>query len=169
MERRDGGGPGARVVASAAVFGAVLTCRDQKVWRWAQKSPAACGRNIARSVVLGDLDPPMPASAGEEYVDIPVRAAGWGFRPNSVRALVALRRSSVAVIACHPWSLLGGSMRDAVVSRTTQLFGGAGVTTARFDFRSGLGRGWHSVDDVNSVARYLLTEVGMSRRSGTTR
>jgi alpha/beta superfamily hydrolase len=34
-----------------------------------------------------------------------------------IHAIELLQKSNLAVIACHPWSLLGGSMHDIVVTQ----------------------------------------------------
>jgi hypothetical protein len=37
------------------------------------------------------------------------------------------KASTVAVVCCHPWSLLGGSMHDGVVTRAVGLFANVSV------------------------------------------
>lgn len=77
----------------------------------------------------------------------------------SISARLALQRSNVAVICAHPWGPLGGSMHDITVMHTLRTFAEAGLTTLRFNFRSGIGRGNQSADDVFFMARYLLDEL----------
>lgn len=74
--------------------------------------------------------------------------------------LLAERGTRLAVVACHPWGPLGGSMWDIVVDEVVELFGSkGGLTTLRFNFRSGLGRGRGSVDDVRGACAHLLTQL----------
>ena len=73
-----------------------------------------------------------------------------------VDALVTVAQSPVAVIALHPWGPMGGSMGDPHPHTVVRLFGRAGCSTARFNFRSGLGFGNSSVEDVKAVARRAL-------------
>ena len=96
----------------------------------------------------------------ERHVNI---ACPSGFT-RTVAASVCVQSSLVAVIACHPWGLLGGSMHDIVVHQAVSVFKQAGCTTARFNFRSGLGRGWQSTEDVRLVANYLLHELPATSR-----
>ena len=74
-----------------------------------------------------------------------------------VDARVKIGPAKVGVIVCHPWGPLGGSMHDHVVMTAWKIFADAGCTTARFNFRSGLGCGGGSVDDIVAVAKYLLS------------
>jgi len=83
-------------------------------------------------------------------VEIPV---GGSF----VNARVAIRQSPVVVIATHPWGPLGGSMHDPHPTTACRVFGAAGCSTARFDFRSGIGSGQSSIDDVIAVADWFTT------------
>ena len=62
--------------------------------------------------------------------------------------------SNVVVIATHPWGVMGGSMYDPHPVTVCKLFRQAGYSTCRFNFRSGLGRGWGSIEDVKSAADY---------------
>ena len=55
-------------------------------------------------------------------------------------------------------------MHDPVVQRTLGVFADAGLTTLRFNFRSGIGRGNQSADDVAFMARYLLDELPAEQR-----
>lgn len=98
---------------------------------------------------------------GERAVRIPV--PGLLFQ-GAIDARVLLTGSAVAVIACHPWGPLGGSMHDIVVGQVVSTFAAAGCSTARFNFRSGIGRGWQSTDDVHHVARYLLHDLPEAQR-----
>eukprot|EP00930_Biecheleria_cincta_P031842 TRINITY_DN22090_c0_g1_i3.p1 TRINITY_DN22090_c0_g1~~TRINITY_DN22090_c0_g1_i3.p1 ORF type:complete len:281 (-),score=47.00 TRINITY_DN22090_c0_g1_i3:37-879(-) len=88
------------------------------------------------------------AAFQEERVRIPV-GQSW------LSAKVAVRQSPVAVIALHPWGPMGGSMDDPHPSTVCRLFGSAGCSTARFDFRRGIGSGATSVEDVRAVAAWL--------------
>lgn len=88
---------------------------------------------------------------GEAEVAIPLRRGG------QCRGLCAERGTQLAVVACHPWGPLGGSMWDVVVEEVIELFGqGAGLTTLRFNFRSGIGSGAGSADDLRGACAYLL-------------
>ncbi|CAK9098884.1 unnamed protein product [Durusdinium trenchii] len=64
-------------------------------------------------------------------------------------------QSPIAVIATHPWGPLGGSMADPHPRTVCHTFGNAGCSTVRFNFRSGIGSGSGSVEDVKAVARWL--------------
>ena len=81
-----------------------------------------------------------------------------------VNARLLVQGSPVGVIVCHPWGPLGGSMHDPVVRTACKLFADGGCTTARFDFRSGIGCGVSSADDVCAVARHLLEGLPAGRR-----
>jgi len=81
-----------------------------------------------------------------------------------ISARVFLQRSALAVVVAHPWGPLGGSMWDITVRQVVGTFASAGCTTARFNFRSGFGRGYQSIEDVVLVSRYLLDEVPESLR-----
>lgn len=85
----------------------------------------------------------------EEAVQIPV-ARTW------LQAKVSVQASPVVVIALHPWGPLGGSMDDPHPVTVTHLFGKAGCSTARLDFRSGIGSGESSVADVKAVAAWFV-------------
>ena len=90
----------------------------------------------------------------EQDVDIPV---GW----SSISALVAVRQSPVVVIALHPWGPMGGSMYDPHPHTVCALMGKSGCSTVRFNFRSGLGFGGGSIEDVKAVARsYSIATMG---------
>jgi len=82
-------------------------------------------------------------------VRIPVQGS-W------INAMVCLRNSPVVVIALHPWGPIGGSMEDPHVQQVCRTFGSAGCSTVRFDFRSGIGSGSSSVEDVKSVAAWFV-------------
>ncbi|CAE8707972.1 unnamed protein product, partial [Polarella glacialis] len=84
----------------------------------------------------------------EEPMRIPV-GGSW------VSAQVALRQSPVVVIALHPWGPIGGSMQDPHCVTVCRLFGTAGCSTVRFDFRRGIGSGSASVEDVRAVAAWF--------------
>lgn len=91
---------------------------------------------------------------GEVAVRIPV--AGGPCRARWCDGLLADRSSSVAVLVCHPWGPLGGSMNDLnVVALCDTLGRRGGLTTLRFNFRSGLGRGHAAADDVRAAWDYL--------------
>ncbi|KAG8461976.1 hypothetical protein KFE25_013995 [Diacronema lutheri] len=88
---------------------------------------------------------------GEAEVTIPLRRGGHCY------GLCAERGTKLAVVACHPWGPLGGSMWDVVVEEVIELFGqNAGLTTLRFNFRSGIGSGAASADDIRGACAYLM-------------
>ena len=64
-----------------------------------------------------------------------------------------MTESNLAVVCCHPWGPLGGSMHDPVVAAALYPFSKAGHTTCRFNFRSGIGTGKGSMEDVAGVVR----------------
>ncbi|CAE7547847.1 TEX30 [Symbiodinium sp. CCMP2592] len=75
---------------------------------------------------------------------------------SSVDALVCVVQDSpIGVIALHPWGPLGGSMADPHPHTVCRLFGTAGCTTVRFNFRGGIGSGAGSVEDVKAVAAWM--------------
>ena len=80
----------------------------------------------------------------------------------SVGGMLMDRGTALAVIVCHPWGPLGGSMFDPNVQTLCNLLGGdgAGLTTLRFNFRTGLGTGASSVADVRTACSFLLSRVG---------
>mmetsp|Transcript_13039 Transcript_13039/g.29625 ORF Transcript_13039/g.29625 Transcript_13039/m.29625 type:complete len:232 (-) Transcript_13039:143-838(-) len=87
----------------------------------------------------------------EVEVRIPVAAS-------YVDALVLVQAASpMVVIATHPWGPMGGSMHDPHPTTACRLLGAAGCSTARFNFRSGLGRGNASMEDVKAVAQWFTT------------
>jgi alpha/beta superfamily hydrolase len=75
---------------------------------------------------------------------------------SNTHALVADQQSRVAVIVTHPWGPLGGNMHNNVVVAAALYFQKLGITTARFDFDGGVGRGYIQVAQVLEVARGLL-------------
>lgn len=76
---------------------------------------------------------------------------------STVRGLMANRHSKLAALICHPWGPLGGSMHDQTVKSLTKLLGhGAGITTLRFNFRSGIGRGHSSAADIQGACHFLV-------------
>eukprot|EP00434_Breviolum_minutum_P013094 symbB.v1.2.011539.t2/scaffold778.1/size163404/22 len=52
---------------------------------------------------------------------------------------------------------LGGNMADPHPRTVCHVFGEAGCTTVRFNFRSGIGSGNSSLEDVKAVAAWLTT------------
>eukprot|EP00929_Paragymnodinium_shiwhaense_P055540 TRINITY_DN27823_c0_g1_i1.p1 TRINITY_DN27823_c0_g1~~TRINITY_DN27823_c0_g1_i1.p1 ORF type:complete len:243 (+),score=55.18 TRINITY_DN27823_c0_g1_i1:112-840(+) len=72
-----------------------------------------------------------------------------------VQAMVAVAQSPVVVIALHPWGPLGGSLNDPHPATVCRLFGKAGCSTVRFNFRSGIGTGNANVADVIAVAKWF--------------
>lgn len=69
--------------------------------------------------------------------------------------LLADRSTRLAVVICHPWGPLGGSMHDLVVVTLLGLMAEAGVTTLRFNFRAGVGRGHSSAADLRAACELL--------------
>lgn len=96
-------------------------------------------------------------------VAVRIAAPGMVFS-GAIDARVFVAGSAIALIAAHPWGPLGGSMDDIVVQQCVSTFAAAGCTTARFNFRSGIGRGWGSMEDVRLVANYLLHELPEAQR-----
>ena len=74
----------------------------------------------------------------------------------TTETLVSDQKSTVAVIVTHPWGPLGGNLHNNVVVAACLYFQRLGVTTARFDFNGGIGRGFTQVAQVLDVARGLL-------------
>ena len=72
-----------------------------------------------------------------------------------VNARLLVQGSPVGVIVCHPWGPLGGSMHDPGPCSGPRASSSptAAAATARFDFRSGIGCGVSSADDVFAFAR----------------
>ena len=69
--------------------------------------------------------------------------------------LLADRSTQLAVVICHPWGPLGGSMHDVCVSEIAREFEVAGVTTLRINFRTGIGRGHSAAGDVRGACSLL--------------
>jgi len=69
--------------------------------------------------------------------------------------LINDKKSSVAVIVTHPWGPLGGNLHNNVVVAVTLRFAQLRVTTARFDFSGGFGRGHTQVLEVVEVAKLI--------------
>ena len=96
----------------------------------------------------------MPLDA-EEFVMIPVREGG-ACCGKATPGLLADRASCLAVIVCHPWGPMGGSMWDLNVGVIADIFAKAGVTTLRFNFRTGLDFGVGAAADLRAACEYLL-------------
>lgn len=87
----------------------------------------------------------------EDTVDIRV-----GDGDDCVSACVVVQPGSdTVVIATHPWGPMGGSMHDPHPATACRIFAQAGCSTARFNFRGGINRGWDSMDDVKGVAEWF--------------
>ncbi|KAL1511921.1 hypothetical protein AB1Y20_005202 [Prymnesium parvum] len=83
----------------------------------------------------------------------------------TVSGLLANRRTKLAAVVCHPWGPLGGSMADPTVRALTKLLGNAaGLSTLRFNFRSGLGCGYASAADVSAAVRFVMHELAEAER-----
>lgn len=74
--------------------------------------------------------------------------------------IIANQESQAAVIVTHPWGPLGGNMHNNVVVAACLYFQKIGLTTARFDFHSGFGRGYSQVQQVQEVASELKQQCG---------
>jgi alpha/beta superfamily hydrolase len=74
---------------------------------------------------------------------------------STVHGRLADRATRLAVIVCHPWGPLGGSMHDPTVVSIVSLMTEAGLTTLRFSFRSGIGRGHSSAADLRAACAML--------------
>mgnify|MGYP002631083328 CR=1 FL=1 len=76
---------------------------------------------------------------------------------SSCTGLLADRGSRLVAVVCHPWGPLGGSMHDITVSKIIDQLGmSAGLSTLRFNFRSGLGRGHGSAADVRGACAFVM-------------
>ena len=73
----------------------------------------------------------------------------------STNCLIADQQSRVAVVVTHPWGPLGGNMHNNVVTAAVLYFQKLGLTTARFDFNGGIGRGYVQVNQVLDVVQAL--------------
>ena len=92
---------------------------------------------------------------GEVAVTIPVAGACAGI-PACCSGMLADRGSPLAAIVCHPWGPMGGSMHDPNVLALADTLGeSGGVTTLRFNFRCGIGRGHSSADDIRAAWAFL--------------
>jgi alpha/beta superfamily hydrolase len=78
--------------------------------------------------------------------------------------LLADRSTQLAAVVCHPWGPLGGSLRDVCVSKVVAMLSDAGITTLRFDFRTGIGRGHAAADDVRGACALLRSLDAPPRR-----
>ena len=74
---------------------------------------------------------------GERAVDIPI--GGSSNSTVHARVIVSSNRSPVAVICLHPWGVMGGSLHDPHPATVCQIMAEAGCSTARLNFRSGIG------------------------------
>ena len=75
--------------------------------------------------------------------------------------------STLGVIVCHPYGMLGGNLHNNVVVAVTKALGDAGFTTLRFNFRgvgrsSGRGtwRGDGEMEDLRTAIRFLCEMQG---------
>jgi alpha/beta superfamily hydrolase len=95
------------------------------------------------------------ARARRETEDVVQFATGRSTccRGRSCKALLSNQHTRLAAVICHPWGPLGGSMYDTNVCMLSDAFGS--ITTLRFNFRGGLGRGHDSADDIRSACEYL--------------
>ena len=60
--------------------------------------------------------------------------------------------ADVALVCTHPWAVMGGDMHNNVPSFIADNFAALGLTTIKFDFRSGLfSRGYGELDDVRCL------------------
>lgn len=71
--------------------------------------------------------------------------------------MLANRSSVIAVIVCHPWGPLGGSMHDPTVVSVVGLMADAGLTTLRFNFRYGIGRGHGAGADLRAACAAVMS------------
>ncbi|KAL3906995.1 MAG: hypothetical protein SGPRY_010341 [Prymnesium sp.] len=117
-------------------------------------------RRNAKEEAMRKAERDRQRAVREVDVSFPVREDGCALCGKTVHGLLAHRRTRLAAVVCHPWGPLGGSMRDMTVSRLLKTLGeGAGITTLRFNFRSGLGRGHSSAADVRAACAFLSREL----------
>ena len=76
-----------------------------------------------------------PAKAPEVHGEVPVRFSPDG-GGRQCEGLLADRSSKLAVVVCHPWHVIGGSLYDPTVSAVIEACARSGLTTLRFNFRS---------------------------------
>lgn len=75
----------------------------------------------------------------------------------STNALVADKKSDLAIVVTHPWGVLGGNLRNNVVVAVVRYFQSFHVTTVRFDFvGSQIGRGRTQVTQLVELCRSLI-------------
>lgn len=89
----------------------------------------------------------MPPAVAEKEYTLPT---------SRCEARIANHGSNVAVIVTHPWGPLGGNLHNNVVVAATLYFQRLGITTARFNFNGGIGRGHTQVQQVLELAKGLL-------------
>lgn len=78
--------------------------------------------------------------------------------PGRVSGMLADRSTPLAAVICHPWGPMGGSMYDTHVCEMAGLLGVEGsITTLRFNFRYGIGRGRSSEADIRGACALLQT------------
>ena len=104
-------------------------------------------RAYRTAVMRGMLDGEAPVR-----FPAPEQSCCWG---NTCSGLLADRSTRLAVIICHPWGPMGGTMHDFCVTTLLTLFADAGLTTLRFNFRYGLGRGHSSASDLRAACDML--------------
>ena len=90
----------------------------------------------------------------EEYVQFSSAQKNCCCR-SECQGLLADRATRLAVVVCHPWGPLGGSMHDFNVVNLVSLFAEAGITTLRFNFRYGIGRGHGAAADLRAACAML--------------
>ena len=78
--------------------------------------------------------------------------------------LLADRSTCLAAVVCHAWGPLGGSTYEPTVSEIVSVLSLAGLTTLRFKFRSGVGRGHSAGDDVRGACAFLRSLDAPPRR-----
>ncbi len=104
-----------------------------------------------------------PESAHTDYVQIPGPAG------KLEACYTGLGRIGDAGVICHPHSLYGGSMDDAVVSALERGMQNRDISTVRFNFRGVQGsegsfaRGVGEAEDVTAVMDWLMETEGSER------
>eukprot|EP00587_Corethron_hystrix_P007858 CAMPEP_0113307714 /NCGR_PEP_ID=MMETSP0010_2-20120614/6454_1 /TAXON_ID=216773 ORGANISM="Corethron hystrix, Strain 308" /NCGR_SAMPLE_ID=MMETSP0010_2 /ASSEMBLY_ACC=CAM_ASM_000155 /LENGTH=273 /DNA_ID=CAMNT_0000162635 /DNA_START=114 /DNA_END=935 /DNA_ORIENTATION=+ /assembly_acc=CAM_ASM_000155 len=86
---------------------------------------------------------------------------------NGTSALVSNMGSDVAIVVTHPWSFLGGNMYNNVVTSLVRFFQSLSVTTLRFNFYGGLGRGHTQVAQLQECCRWLCQNANIVATRGS--
>ena len=128
---------------------------SQRLYEQQQKAQERFYRLRSAAVRSGALDGEEPVTfKAAAQTGLSIACGG-----DRVSGMLADRSTRLAAVFCHPWRPMGGSMHDLNVLHALAIFGaeGANITTLRFNFRCGLGRGHTSAADLRGACAFLLS------------